>query len=666
MCGILGFYNFSDTSLNSNIDIVNILMKESYSRGKEESGLAIADHHNNLHIIKSNLDSKKLFKTPEFKKMISFLGEKNVQSAIGYSNIANHDLQLNQSNKQAVIIVDNRMMLVHNGIITNAAKLWKTCNKKSELPKLDTIILSEYFKFLLNSYDKTEALAKTFRNIEGTASLAIYDTLDNSFILTTNTGSLYYVYDKKSKKLFFASEKIFFNDVIKKLSCVPKDVKQVKPLTAVIIKNLELTSVELDITIDNQPDNNNNNTEATIPLKANIIDYSTNDLNPSASKLYTFQNDINKLRNHDFDYEKIYKIQRCTKCILPATTPFIKFDDKGVCNYCNEHKPIKQKGFDALLEIADKYRKNNGDPDCLAAFSGGKDSAYGLNFLKKELNLHPLAYSYDWGMTTDNGRRNQARILGNLGVEHIVVAANITMKRMHIRQNILAWLKDPHPGIVTLFMQGDKQCELHADRLKKKYNLDLMFFFRGNELEIDEFKAGHCGVKDADPGGVIHHLEPLKKAKLLAFFAGRYMQNWSLFNSSFAETSKAFFSTYIQAHNYVYLWHYIPWEEKKILDTLINEFNFELPHETIQTWRTDDGSSAFYNYIYYTVQGSTENDSFRSRQIREGLMDRQTALNLVNKENKPRYEALKWYFDILGLDGDYVLSVIDEKVKRQY
>lgn len=137
------------------------------------------------------------------------------------------------------------------------------------------------------------------------------------------------------------------------------------------------------------------------------------------------------------------------------------------------------------------------------------------------------------------------------------------------------------------------------------------------------------------------------------------------FNSSFLDTSLGFFSTYIQKHNYVYLWHYIPWDEKTIVDTLKNEYNWEVSSETNQTWRTDDGTSAFYNYIYYQVQGFTENDSFRSRQIREGLLDRNTALKLVQEENKPRYYALQWYFDMVGLDGGEVLTVVD-KMKTLY
>ena len=104
---------------------------------------------------------------------------------------------------------------------------------------------------------------------------------------------------------------------------------------------------------------------------------------------------------------------------------------------------------------------------------------------------------------------------------------------------------------------------------------------------------------------------------------------------------------------------------KHILSTLVNEYGWEVPTETAATWRTDDGTSAFYNYIYYQVQGFTENDSFRSRQIREGILTREKALELVNAENLPRYKALCWYFDMLGLDGNEVLSVVD-RMPRLY
>lgn len=239
------------------------------------------------------------------------------------------------------------------------------------------------------------------------------------------------------------------------------------------------------------------------------------------------------------------------------------------------------------------------------------------------------------------------------------------MKRDHIRRNILAWMKKPDLGMVPIFMEGDKQCEYYADELAKKTGVELIIYCRGNEFENEEFKWGHCGITNATPGGVIHNLSFFGKMQIAMYYAKQYLTNPSYINPSIFDTMFAYYSTYIQKHSYIYLWHYIPWVEKKIVSTLTEKYNWKTDPETNATWRTDDGTSAFYNYIYYTGQGFTENDTFRSNQIREGILTRNAALILVNKENKPRYEALKWYFNRIGLDGNKVLNVVD-KMSRLY
>ena len=80
-------------------------------------------------------------------------------------------------------------------------------------------------------------------------------------------------------------------------------------------------------------------------------------------------------------------VQRCSKCVLPHTFPYISFDAQGVCNYCknyivrNEPKPIEE-----LTDLLEPYRRN-GKPDCIIPFSGGRDSCYTLHLAVKKLGL---------------------------------------------------------------------------------------------------------------------------------------------------------------------------------------------------------------------------------------------------------------------------------------
>ena len=68
---------------------------------------------------------------------------------------------------------------------------------------------------------------------------------------------------------------------------------------------------------------------------------------------------------------------------------------------------------------------------------------------------------------------------------------------------------------------------------------------------------------------------------------------------------------------------------------------------------------AFYNYVYYTVAGFTEHDTFRSNQIREGDLTREEALELVLEENRPRYPNIKWYLDAVGVDFKEAIKVVN-------
>lgn len=94
-------------------------------------------------------------------------------------------------------------------------------------------------------------------------------------------------------------------------------------------------------------------------------------------------------------------------------------------------------------------------------------------------------------------------------------------------------------------------------------------------------------------------------------------------------------------------------------DCLLNEYEWEMAIDTPTTWRIGDGTAAFYNYVYYTVAGFSEHDTFRSNQIREGQITREKALLLLEEENKPRYQNIRWYLDTLNLDFERVIKIVN-------
>ena len=65
------------------------------------------------------------------------------------------------------------------------------------------------------------------------------------------------------------------------------------------------------------------------------------------------------------------------------------------------------------------------------------------------------------------------------------------------------------------------------------------------------------------------------------------------------------------------------------------------------------------------MAGFTENDTFRSNQVRENMITREEALRLVKRDNQPRFESIKWYCDTIGIDFEKTIKKINS-IKRLY
>ena len=357
---------------------------------------------------------------------------------------------------------------------------------------------------------------------------------------------------------------------------------------------------------------------------------------------------------------------RCTKCLLPHTMPFIYFDSNGVCNYClNYKKKNMPKSINQLKEIVKNFKQINGN-DCIVPFSGGRDSSFGLHLIVKELGLNPITYTYEWGMTSDIGRRNISLMCSKLGVENIIVAADIYKKRENIKKNVEAWLNKPDLGMVSLFTAGDKHFYQFVEDIKKETNIKLNIW-GSSPYELTHFKSGYLGIKpDFFSKGV--YSKGLGRQLNYQYLRLKQMfKNPSYFNSSIWDTiSGEYYRSIKRKSFYYYIFDYWEWNETEIETTLSKEYDWIFANDTRTSWRIGDGTAAFYNYIYYTLAGFTEHDTFRSNQIREGVITREEGLKLVEEENRPRYESLRDYFDIIDIDFKTAINTINRMPKLWY
>lgn len=168
-----------------------------------------------------------------------------------------------------------------------------------------------------------------------------------------------------------------------------------------------------------------------------------------------------------------------------------------------------------------------------------------------------------------------------------------------------------------------------------------------------------------DNGLDVERLTKKNVMKMAAFYGEQFIKDRKYINSSVFDTISAAASFYVIPQEYFRLFDYIPWEEKTVDKVLSEEYDWEHASDTESTWRIGDGTAPFYNYIYCLAAGFTENNTFRSNQTREGMLNREEALKLVYWDNEPRFDSMKWHFDVIGLDMGTVLGVVG-KIEKLY
>ncbi|MCK9625406.1 MAG: hypothetical protein M0R23_02950 [Bacteroidales bacterium] len=637
----------------------------SESRGKDSSGIAFCNYETKkFNIIRGDIPIRRLLKSNEYnnslrQNLVSYKGG-HTFTAFGHARLVTNGSQLQDENNQPVL--KDNMCVIHNGIITNVDSLWKEYENIKREYLIDTEIIPTLIQ---NELDKEENLIyacnKTFRQLEGTYSLAMMHNKLNQFVIATNNGSLYYI--NNNNFIVFASEE-FFLKVLKKKACfAPMDtefnIHQLKPNYGMIIDLVSLSIKEFSAQTKSKQKIQKHDVFA---FDLQCIENKTNKeeviIDPSLFINRLKENNLYNVLEYNLD--AIRGLKRCSKCLLPETFPHIVFDEQGVCNYCNHYKPKTTiKSLDELNKLVEPYRRNDGKPDCIVPFSGGRDSTYSLHIIKKELGLNPIAFTYDWGMVTDLARRNIARVCGKLGVENIIVSADIHWKRENIRKNIKAWLKNPSLGMVPLFMAGDKYFFYYCNEVKKQTGINLNIWGI-NYLENTEFKTGFAGISPNFEKTTIYALSQYNKLKLFKFVGANIIKSPGYINQSIFDSLGSFAARYSTTKkDYYHLFDYYNWNENEINYLLKNEYNWEKAIDTKSTWRIGDGTASFYNYIYYTVTGFSENDTFRSNQIREGMLTRNEAMSLIEEDNIPRYETIRWYLEILGLDFEQTIKIIN-------
>jgi N-acetyl sugar amidotransferase len=350
------------------------------------------------------------------------------------------------------------------------------------------------------------------------------------------------------------------------------------------------------------------------------------------------------------------ELRRCSRCLIPETHETIMFDEQGVCNICRQQE-FKREAIDwnareqQLRTLIDSYRGRYSH-DCIVPFSGGKDSTFTLYHLVKEYKVKPLVVQFDHGFLRPQTLENNVRTLKQLGVDFLSFRPNWNVvKKLMLeslrRKGDFCW--HCHTGIFAYPMQTAVKLNIPLLIWGEPSAEYTSYYGYDEQEEVDERRFNrfvNLGISADDMEGMIEGIEP---RDLDPF---RYPPVKDLRRIGVRS---------------ICLGSYLPWDVKSQVALIERELG----------WTGDDveGVPADYryekiecfmqgvrDYIKFLKRGYGRTAHLTSIDIRNGRLDRERALRLVDEHDGRRPPSLDLFLKYVGLSEDEFLEIAREHV----
>ena len=318
------------------------------------------------------------------------------------------------------------------------------------------------------------------------------------------------------------------------------------------------------------------------------------------------------------------EIEFCKKCTISNQRPRITFDEDGVCIAC-KYSENKQRHIDwnerekELIDLCNKYRKNNGEYDVIVPCSGGKDGGFTAHQLKYKYGMNPLCATWAPLKATEIGRRNLDAFIDS-GFDHILGTPNgkVTRRLSHLA---FKHLGDPFQP----WIYGQANFPMH---IAVKYKVPLIMYGENGEAEY----GGDMNIA-YQPEKTVQDLEKL-------YFSGLPPEFWMEHGLSEADLKPFMAPKYkeiMDNHTKIHFFGYYKfWDPQENFYYCAKNTGFTAnPERTEGTYSKyaslDDRTDGFHYYLSYIKFGIGRATADTAHEIRDGKITREEGIALVKK-----------------------------------
>ena len=348
--------------------------------------------------------------------------------------------------------------------------------------------------------------------------------------------------------------------------------------------------------------------------------------------------------SHEAYYGLPRTVEFCSRCVISNQRPnsaveyehtaeskkeTIRLDEHGICDACRVAE-MKRLTIDwgerdrALRDLCDRFRRSDGNYDCLVPGSGGKDSVYAAHRLREDYGMNPLTVTWAPHVYTEWGWQNHQAWIHS-GFDNYLCTPNGRVHRLLTR---IAVERLFHP--FQPFMIGQKAL---APKMAALFGIPLVFF----------------GENEAEYGNAI--ADTSTSLRNSRFFAAKDYNRIFLGGASVTELKESYglkdvdFQPYLpgdpdslaqQGVEVHYLGYYLPWHPQSSYYYAVEHGGFcASPERTPGTYSKynsiDDRIDDFHYWTTWIKFGIGRATYDAAQEARSGDITREEAVALVRR-----------------------------------
>jgi len=349
----------------------------------------------------------------------------------------------------------------------------------------------------------------------------------------------------------------------------------------------------------------------------------------------------------------------CNRCTYPEIAVNLQFDDDDICTSCRVFEQFEalddelwKKRENKLHQLVEQMVANNkSNYDCIVPVSGGKDSYYQTHTMISDFGLKPLLVTYHGNNYLPEGDINRDRMRHVFDADHMVFGPSVeVLKKLNRicfkKMGDMNW--HAHCGIFTypiqiavkfkipLIMWGEIAWDISG-----MYDPDDFVEFSARVRHEHSLRGFEWYDMLSDPK------DPLREKDVL----------WAKY-----PTDEEILQTGVRG---LYLGNFMKWDPNihaKMVQEKYNWQSAQLPFE--RTYRTisnldDRYENGAHDLLKFIKFGYGRASDHTSKDIRQGLMTRETAINLVRKHDHIVSQDLYYWLNYVDMSEDEFWSIAD-------